>query len=682
VRTSKKTTSNKNNDNNFNPNANYPFFDFDNITKLEFLGKGHFGKVVKAYEKATGEFLAIKIYKKPEEELEDIILEDNLMKNVEAINKKNQFLRYLGLFRDRNQIGSLNLIMESGVINLEEILSIRKYYNLPNVFYLFKSFLDQLIILEENGIANRDLKTENVILVEDKSNKGRYIYKISDFGIGCKLAKGIKMTDQIRGFTKRYASPEVLMLIKESQASFYNPFKADVYSLGILILHLLGDPSFIYDDDLKEILMRMVDKDPNKRPSYEEILISLQDKNGIQPEDEKSYIKNYQEERDRKKGNDKNIEKKLEYFEAYFNIYHLEKAEELINECLNLEEEKAPEFKNTDFQLKSFIGKGKICQRDYLAKCKEAVEWHEKAEKLCLSLYGKTHEEYGKVCLMLGDDYYEINNFEQAEKSYRKAKDALMSTVDKNLAIIEFIHKQLIKICCFSGLNFVKFKDLLKEEVMLYDQNNFKNPWIDILRGELAYAEITQLQNTDLRQIQNMAKIFKPTVIQMIKPLKKTIQGCEFLEKTELRKRNVLLFLLVEEYAECENILLELTQIYKDYYGINHIKIVASYQNLASLFWRFAGESKKAESYFKKAFEFMKKTTNNNEIEGDLCCEYAEFLKYNQKNDEDAQGYYEKALSLFEENEEKSDMIVQSLSGNLDQNSDLVVPRVLCQIFK
>ena len=57
------------------------------------------------------------------------------------------------------------------------------------IAYAFKKMFEGIAKLEENGIANRDVKPQNIILVEDPNIEGRFFFKISEFGIGCQLAK-------------------------------------------------------------------------------------------------------------------------------------------------------------------------------------------------------------------------------------------------------------------------------------------------------------------------------------------------------------------------------------------------------------------------------------------------------------------------------------------------------------
>ena len=133
--------------------------------------------------------------------------------------------------------------MENGRVTLEDILKAGKMYPCEELLYVLREIVEAFVILEENGIAHRDVKTSNIILVENEEIT--FNYKISDFGIGCKLKKGVQIVEAntISGVTREYAAPEILKFIEMDEIpsdSLYNPFLADVFSLGIIALKLIN----------------------------------------------------------------------------------------------------------------------------------------------------------------------------------------------------------------------------------------------------------------------------------------------------------------------------------------------------------------------------------------------------------------------------------------------------------
>ena len=74
----------------------------------------------------------------------------------------------------------------------------------------------------------------------------RFFFKISDFGIGCQLAKNVRLVSShsIKGMTKGYAAPEVMKYFNGEENSEpeaeYNPFLSDVHSLGVFALKMIN----------------------------------------------------------------------------------------------------------------------------------------------------------------------------------------------------------------------------------------------------------------------------------------------------------------------------------------------------------------------------------------------------------------------------------------------------------
>ena len=192
-----------------------------------------------------------------------------------------------------NNVGLFLLKMESGIATLDDILVVGKSYDYAEVLYFLKKLVESFAILQKNGIAHRDIKALNIILIEDDDNSNeRFSYKISDFGIGCVLPKecndDMVSVKSITGATESYVAPEVLMHLNKIKndpyyENKYNPFVADVYSLGILALKmikysygkttirkgLLNKKKFREKYQiLAEILQQMLEENPYKRMDF------------------------------------------------------------------------------------------------------------------------------------------------------------------------------------------------------------------------------------------------------------------------------------------------------------------------------------------------------------------------------------------------------------------------------
>jgi serine/threonine protein kinase len=143
--------------------------------------------------------------------------------------------------------------------------------------YLFKQIVEGMAYLHSRGIAHRDLKPENILI------DGAFNGKIIDFGF-CHAAPDSALLTTPCG-TLQYAAPELVMGRK------YDGKLADVWSLGIVLFMMVtgrlpwgtcGNVAFQIlageaeipanvAPEVRELLGRMLQRDPQLRPSMEEI---------------------------------------------------------------------------------------------------------------------------------------------------------------------------------------------------------------------------------------------------------------------------------------------------------------------------------------------------------------------------------------------------------------------------
>lgn len=208
--------------------------------------------------------------------ISDILAEDFVMNEIKKLGNEG-FLEYDGLYRDPKNEKGLILAMETGKVNLKNLLNLTNPKLEENeIFYILDSLINNLCVLQQNGIVNRDIKPENIILIE-KSN-GDYIFKLADFGCSCILEKKENYfisIDELFAFSRYFAAPEVLEIANDIYAApYYDPFKSDVYSLAISVLDMFNSNLNEFASlkfkcvDLKNILMEMLEIDPKKRISF------------------------------------------------------------------------------------------------------------------------------------------------------------------------------------------------------------------------------------------------------------------------------------------------------------------------------------------------------------------------------------------------------------------------------
>lgn len=119
-------------------------------------------------------------------------------------------------------------------------------------------FLDGVAFLHSKCVAHLDLKPSHILFDENGS-----IY-IIDYDLSMKFKDTSELTTGFQG-TKGFTAPEV-------GEEPYNPFLADVWSAGRVIVDLL----FLRHDHehaefLKSLYRRMMDEDPKKRPNAQDV---------------------------------------------------------------------------------------------------------------------------------------------------------------------------------------------------------------------------------------------------------------------------------------------------------------------------------------------------------------------------------------------------------------------------
>lgn len=78
----------------------------------------------------------------------------------------------------------------------------------------------------------------------NNEDNGQFVLK--NFGNACELPLDVNSVPAIslRGCTPEFAAPEVLRIFKSDDSDLakeaYNPFLADVYSLGLVLMRMIG----------------------------------------------------------------------------------------------------------------------------------------------------------------------------------------------------------------------------------------------------------------------------------------------------------------------------------------------------------------------------------------------------------------------------------------------------------
>ena len=163
-------------------------------------------------------------------------------------------------------------------------------------FNLYLNLISQIInimnLLHKNNYCYRDLKLNNIIINKE------LLLSLIDFGFVKKFENNNSRTSTVCG-TFHMKAPEIF-LVADGKLKEYNPFSFDVYSIGVILYEIYYgkapfkyykddldmeeykkilckgiDDSFFDDNiekELKELIKKCMNVDPEKRPNTEEII--------------------------------------------------------------------------------------------------------------------------------------------------------------------------------------------------------------------------------------------------------------------------------------------------------------------------------------------------------------------------------------------------------------------------
>lgn len=254
----------------------------------DVLGEGSYGKVKEVLDSETLNRRAVKILTK--RKLRRIPNgEENVKREIQLLRhmKHKNVIELLDvLYNEEKQ--KMYLIMEYCVGGLQEILDHAPEKKLPlfQAHRYFRQLIDGLEYLHGRGVIHKDIKPGNLLLTLD------HTLKISDFGVAEQLDSfACDDTCTTGQGSPAFQPPE----IANGHESF-SGFKVDIWSSGVTLYNITtgfypfeGDniyrllenigrsqweaPDWLYslDTKLTELIVGMLQSDPNQRLSLQEI---------------------------------------------------------------------------------------------------------------------------------------------------------------------------------------------------------------------------------------------------------------------------------------------------------------------------------------------------------------------------------------------------------------------------
>lgn len=254
--------------------------------KFLFVRRIHTGNkttVYEAIERETNTKTCLKVY----------IADRELKKNNPPA--ESRVLYYLTKHFPELQINHLNWYMQDFYMYVLSTRYVGEYIDSSRIKtllsneQLFDAVLQLMKIistLHKGGVMHRDIKPSNVLYNLEESK----IY-LCDFGASTFTSNGRETHHSIQG-TDGFFAPEM-----ETEEGYSN--KADIWSAGILIgTYIFGCGEYYLSDEkvaswileckgktnpsiLESILIKMLEKDPEKRPSATECVSILENKDNI-----------------------------------------------------------------------------------------------------------------------------------------------------------------------------------------------------------------------------------------------------------------------------------------------------------------------------------------------------------------------------------------------------------------
>ena len=197
--------------------------------QLEEIGKGEFGKVFKAINKKTKEYVALKrIYRNNKKIKQNVkYFEDALNRELEYM-KKCKCQNIVSVYGRIDDKDSYVIVMELCDVSLYKYIEdeIKRPLSIEEIYDIFSNLNNAFKKMQEYEIVHRDLKIENIILKFTNKEKTKFIPKICDFDFSKKIEDDL--TNTICGSEKSMA-PEIIK-------GPYNS-KVDLWSIGIMIYY-------------------------------------------------------------------------------------------------------------------------------------------------------------------------------------------------------------------------------------------------------------------------------------------------------------------------------------------------------------------------------------------------------------------------------------------------------------
>ena len=280
--------------------------DFEDLKVVKKIGQGGFSEVYQAVDTHSKKEYALRLctidgktftHERASKEI-DVY---NQLRHLDNPNvAKIYSAKLISSMDDGKEVQSLQVVMELGICNLEEIIKhrikIQKAWTEIELLQIASMLIHPMMVAKEHGMSHRDISLNNVILSKDLK-----LYKLIDFAEAKTTANDL---ENVVGKTK-YMAPEITALIRQIQSGEqdrvkiqYDVEKADVFALGIL-LGSLGCMEMLGATDSQTEFSRKLSKIQNEYPKIHSLVVDMVNPNPTLRKDFRKlfeYVSQFQNE--------------------------------------------------------------------------------------------------------------------------------------------------------------------------------------------------------------------------------------------------------------------------------------------------------------------------------------------------------------------------------------------------
>jgi serine/threonine protein kinase len=144
---------------------------------------------------------------------------------------------------------------------IKKMRNLKQFLPFDDFYRYTRTLIEGMAFLQSKGITHRDIKPDN-ILIKQEENKS-YTIKIADFSESrLDIPNSTLQNMTIKG-TPSYLSPELFYSWASRNELEHNPYRSDVYSLGLTLLEL-ATLEKVLDGNLRK------NKESDKNPKTED----------------------------------------------------------------------------------------------------------------------------------------------------------------------------------------------------------------------------------------------------------------------------------------------------------------------------------------------------------------------------------------------------------------------------